>query len=52
MGIVRLRGEAERTLGKEFDIRAFHDRVIGHGAVTLPMLRAQVMEWIKEQGAK
>lgn len=50
--IVRLRGEAERTLGKEFDIRAFHDRVIGHGAVTLPMLRAQVMEWIKEQGAK
>jgi uncharacterized protein (DUF885 family) len=47
--IVRLRGEAERTLGKEFDIRAFHDRVIGRGAVTLPMLRAQVMEWIKEQ---
>jgi uncharacterized protein (DUF885 family) len=50
--IVRLRGEAERTLGKEFDIRAFHDRVTGHGAVTLPMLRAQVSEWIKEQGAK
>jgi len=50
--IVRLRGEAERTLGKKFDIRAFHDRVIGHGAVTLPMLRAQVREWIKEQSAK
>jgi uncharacterized protein (DUF885 family) len=50
--IVRLRGEAERALGKDFDIRAFHDHVIGRGAVTLTMLRAQVREWIKEQSAK
>jgi len=50
--IVRLRDEAERTLGKEFDIREFHDHVIGRGAVTLTMLRAQVREWIKEQSAK
>jgi uncharacterized protein (DUF885 family) len=50
--IVRLRGEAERTLGAEFDIRAFHDRVLGRGAVTLTMLRAQVSAWIKEQSTK
>jgi uncharacterized protein (DUF885 family) len=50
--IVRLRDEAERTLGKEFDIREFHDHVLGRGAVTLTMLRAQVREWIKEQSAK
>jgi uncharacterized protein (DUF885 family) len=49
--IVRLRGEAERTLGKDFDIRAFHDRVLERGAVTLTMLRAQVNEWINEQSA-
>jgi uncharacterized protein (DUF885 family) len=47
-----LRGDAERALGKDFDIRAFHDHVIGRGAVTLTMLRAQVRKWIKEQSAK
>jgi uncharacterized protein (DUF885 family) len=50
--IVRLRDEAQRALGKEFDIAAFHDRVLGRGAVTLTMLRAQVRDWIKEQSEK
>lgn len=46
--IVRLREEARRKLGDRFDIRAFHDVVLGDGAVTLPMLRAKVERWIAE----
>jgi uncharacterized protein (DUF885 family) len=49
--IVRLREQARRALGDRFDIRAFHDVVLGDGAVTLPMLRAKVERWIAETRA-
>jgi uncharacterized protein (DUF885 family) len=42
----RLREEAKAALGERFDIRAFHDRVLDDGSVTLPMLRAKVERWI------
>jgi uncharacterized protein (DUF885 family) len=42
----KLRHEAERRLGARFDLKAFHDVVLGQGAVTLPVLRAQVDAWI------
>jgi uncharacterized protein (DUF885 family) len=41
-----LRAQAEAALGQRFDIRAFHDVVLGSGAVTLPMLRDQVERWL------
>jgi uncharacterized protein (DUF885 family) len=41
-----LRAEAEAALGDAFDVRAFHDVVLGSGAITLPMLRQQVQAWI------
>ena len=44
--IRRIRAEAEQRLGARFDIREFHDRVLGNGGVTLPMLRRQVEGWI------
>ena len=43
--IRRIRAEAKRRLGARFDIREFHDRVLGNGGVTLPMLRRQVGRW-------
>ncbi len=46
-----LRSGAERRLGSRFDIRAFHDRVLENGAVTLPMLRQQVERWLARAGA-
>jgi uncharacterized protein (DUF885 family) len=30
-------------------LRAFHDRVLGYGSITLPMLAASVRAWIAEQ---
>ncbi|CAN5834246.1 hypothetical protein BH24GEM1_BH24GEM1_27230 [soil metagenome] len=43
--ISRLRTEAERRLGPAFDIRAFHDRVLGQGRVPLPFLREEIEAW-------
>ena len=44
--IQRLRRHAEDSLGEDFDIREFHDRVLTSGGVTLPMLGASLESWI------
>jgi uncharacterized protein (DUF885 family) len=49
--LVRLRAEAERRLDGRFDIRAFHDTVLGAGAVSLPALRGRVERWVDDQAA-
>lgn len=44
--IVELRRKAERELGSKFDIRSFHDLLIGSGSLPLPILERQVDGWI------
>ena len=44
--LLRLRSGARERLGAAFDIRAFHDTVLGSGAVGLATLRALVDDWI------
>jgi len=44
--IQRLRKRAEEALGEGFDLRAFHDRVLENGSITLPMLEDSVEAWI------
>jgi uncharacterized protein (DUF885 family) len=46
--IRELRAGAERRLGPAFDVRAFHDTVLGAGAVPLPVLEQRVQGWIAE----
>ncbi len=48
--IQRLRKLAEERLGERFDVRAFHDRVIEDGTVTLGMLREKIERWVEEAG--
>ena len=43
--IQRIRGEAETKLGDRFDVRAFHDLVVGSGAVPLSTLDQIVTSW-------
>lgn len=42
-----LRSRAQRELGDAFDLREFHERVLGEGQVPLDLLRARVDAWIK-----
>lgn len=44
--VLALRRQAEAALGERFALPAFHDAVLGAGAVTLPVLRARVQAWI------
>jgi uncharacterized protein (DUF885 family) len=46
--IMRLRATAEEELGDEFNLSGFHDRVVGFGGVTLPMLHVSILAWIEE----
>ena len=49
MKISELRAEAERALGTRFDVRGFHDVVLGSGAVPLTVLEENVRAWIAAQ---
>jgi uncharacterized protein (DUF885 family) len=44
-----LRREAQATLGNKFDIRTFHDAVLGKGTIPLPMLREVTQRWLATQ---
>ena len=44
--ISALRAKAERALGGKFDVRRFHDAVLGQGSVPLDVLEAQIDAWI------
>lgn len=50
--IVKLRREAEETLGEDFDIKAFHDTILNLGSVTLPVLEEEVRAFIEESARK
>jgi uncharacterized protein (DUF885 family) len=46
LAIKALRRRAEAELGGRFDVRAFHDAVLGQGGVTLPVLSRQIDAYI------
>ena len=46
--ILALREKAKSELGDKFDIRGFHDTVLGGGALPLQMLDARVNRWIEK----
>ena len=50
--IEELRSRAEKALGDKFDIRRFHDAVLGQGAVPLDALEAQIDAWIAAEKAR
>ncbi len=44
--ILELRDRARQQLGARFDVRAFHDEVLGAGALPLDVLEARIDRWL------
>ncbi len=49
--IWKLRREAEAALGDSFSLKSFHDTVLRSGAITLPLLRANVLRFVEKARA-
>ena len=49
--IQELKAKAEEALGDRFDPRAFHQQVLGTGALPLPILEQKIDRWIVSQRA-
>ncbi len=47
--ILELRERAHRELGSKFDIRSFHDEVLGAGALPMQTLEERIERWIRRQ---
>jgi uncharacterized protein (DUF885 family) len=45
--IQAIRAKAETALGDNFDIRDFHDQVLGSGQLPMSMLEAKIDAWIE-----
>ncbi len=50
--MLTLRQRAERQLGENFDIRAFHDELLGAGALPLDLLEQRMDSWLTSVGAR
>jgi uncharacterized protein (DUF885 family) len=50
--IIELRQRAATKLGSKFDLRAFHDLVLGAGPMPLDLLEARVDHWIEARTAR
>jgi uncharacterized protein (DUF885 family) len=48
--IMRLREEARSALGRQFDIKAFHDQVLEYGTIPLALLRTRIERWVATPG--
>jgi len=46
--ILELRERAQKELGDQFDIRAFHDEVLGAGGLPLDALEARIDRWMMQ----
>ena len=47
--IKELRAKAQRELGDRFDVRAFHDTLLGAGPLPLSLLETRMNEWMAKQ---
>jgi uncharacterized protein (DUF885 family) len=47
--IIALREKAQKDLGSRFDLRSFHDEVLGGGALPLDVLRERIALWTRAQ---
>lgn len=49
--IQELRAKAEAALGDDFDIRGFHDTILGGGGLPLDLLEKRVDQWVESESS-
>jgi uncharacterized protein (DUF885 family) len=49
--IIKIRADAEQALGSRFDIREFHDALIGSGPMPLDILERRMRRWSEQGGS-
>lgn len=49
--ILELRAKAEAKLGKNFDIKLFHEKILETGCVPLAILEDKIMSWVNRAGS-
>ena len=49
MTILKLRENAKQQLGDKFDLRAFHDELLGAGALPMDVLEERMNTWVAQQ---
>lgn len=49
--ILELRAKAEAKLGKNFDIKLFHEKILETGCVPLAILEDKIMDWVNNPGS-
>lgn len=47
--MLELRKKAEQALGDDFDVKAFHDELLGAGAIPMEILETRMNRWLTEQ---
>ena len=47
--MLELRRKCERTLGDNFDFKAFHDEMLGAGALPMEILETRMNRWLADQ---
>ena len=52
MTILQLREKAKQQLGDKFDLRAFHDELLGAGALPMDVLEERMNAWMQQQTAR
>ncbi|MDB4913337.1 MAG: hypothetical protein JWM95_981 [Gemmatimonadetes bacterium] len=49
LSMLRMREQAKKALGPKFDIRSFHDELLGAGALPLDILEKRMTAWVQRQ---
>ncbi|PBQ25411.1 DUF885 domain-containing protein [Shewanella algae] len=47
--ILELRSRAEKALGNDFDLKAFHDQILTTGSLPMAVMEAKIDLWIEKQ---
>jgi uncharacterized protein (DUF885 family) len=52
LALLKMRADAEATLGEKFDVREFHEQVLMNGGMPLGILEDALADWAEQRRAE